>query len=396
MKMTLLAIVTLCGAALAQPATTTSTPAGTTATPAGPVAPAAPAAPVWTDPEFSKIAALMAGSWKTTAPIKASDGSSVDMVMSIAPVTISGIPDAMYIETARSDAMHRPTREAVLQLYKYKGKVRLRTFDFLRVPDKFGSSTAGMWAAPEAFPTDLNRQNFVGTLDIDLAAKGKGYSGKTPYAYPTGLSGAVEMTSEIALTGDSITTADRGFDASGAQVWGPKSGETYTFAKFDPGVKVTRFEGGLVSLEYTSGSGEVEVQTGDRVAAHYVGWLSDGYKFDSSRDKSTDTRQEPLQFRQGGLIEGWNRGLLGAKVGTIRRLIIPSPLAYAERRRGMIPENANLYFETEILDISRPPAAVPANPNGEQPGQPPQGQPQGQPQQGGGDKPAEKPTEPPK
>lgn len=368
MKMTLLAILTLCGAALAQPSTTSTSPNGT-ATTTGPSVPA----PVWTDPEFSKIASLMAGSWKTTSPVKASDGSSVDMVMSVAPVRVDGIPDAMYIETARADALHRPTREAVLQLYKYKGKVRLRTFDFLRAPDKFGSSTTGMWAAPEAFPSELTRQHFVGTLDIDLAPKGGGYAGKTPYPYPTGLAGAVEMTSEISLSGDKITTADRGFDASGKQVWGPASGETYSFAKFDPGLTVNRFEGGLVCIEYTAGTGDLEIQTGDRVAAHYVGWLADGYKFDSSRDRSTESRQEPLQFRQGGLIEGWNRGLLGAKVGSIRRLIIPAPLAYAERRRGMIPENANLYFETEILNIDRPPAAVTPGaetPAGDQPKQP--------------------------
>lgn len=360
-KISVFALLACCGLAFAQPATTTTPPgdAQATAVQAGPVA---PPAPTWTDPEFAKVAALITGSWKTTAAVAAADGSKVDLVMHIQPVTVNGIPNALYVETARADALHRPTREALLQLYREKGTIQLRTHEFLRKPDEFGSATTGMWAAPDAFPTVFTAKHFLGTMDIALSAKGGGYAGKSVHPFSTSAGGAVKMTSEVEFSGSEIHTADRGFDAEGKQVWGPAAGEKYVFAKFTPNVRVQRLEGGLVTLDYTEGTGEIAIETGDRVASHYVGWLSDSYKFDSSRDRSTPERQDPLQFRQGGLIEGWNRGLLGAKVGTIRRLIIPAAMAYGERRRGMIPENAPLYFETEILSIDRPPAAPPQQP----------------------------------
>ncbi|MDX2147623.1 MAG: CpcT/CpeT family chromophore lyase [Planctomycetota bacterium] len=338
------------------------------AQPAQPVAtepapgPTPPPVPTWSDPEFERIAKLLTGSWKTSKPIPTAGGDSVEMVMSIAPVVVQGIPNALYVETARADALHRPSREAVFELYKLKGKVRLRTYDFLRVPDGVGSGVTGMWAAPEAFPQSLNRGNFIATLDVELAPSSAGYKGQTPYPYPTGRGGAVEMTSQISFDGSSITVADRGFDADGKVVWGAGN-DSFVFQKFDPGVQVQRLDGGLVVLTYRQGTGEQAIENGDQVAVHYVGYLADGTKFDSSRD-----REQPLQFRHGGLIEGWNKGLTGHKVGQLSRLMIPAAMAYKEMRRGNIPPNSALYFETEVMSIQRPqaapqPPAPPATPD---------------------------------
>jgi FKBP-type peptidyl-prolyl cis-trans isomerase len=95
---------------------------------------------------------------------------------------------------------------------------------------------------------------------------------------------------------------------------------------------------------------------GDLIGAHYTGWLLDGTKFDSSRD-----RGQPLQFPigQGRVIRGWDEGLMSMSVGGRRLLIIPPELAYGERGTpgGPIPPNAILVFDVELVSIT--PKATP-------------------------------------
>lgn len=97
----------------------------------------------------------------------------------------------------------------------------------------------------------------------------------------------------------------------------------------------------------TPGSG-AEAQKGQTVSVHYVGTLTDGSQFDSSRD-----RGRPFQFPLGGgrVIKGWDEGVAGMKVGELRRLTIPAALGYGARGfPPVIPPNATLVFEVELLD----------------------------------------------
>ncbi len=97
------------------------------------------------------------------------------------------------------------------------------------------------------------------------------------------------------------------------------------------------------------GSGEVS-KTGDTVSVHYVGTLENGSKFDSSID-----RGEPFSFTlgQNRVIQGWEKGVLGMKVGEKRKLTIPYELGYGENGYPpVIPPKATLIFEVELLGIS--------------------------------------------
>ena len=95
-----------------------------------------------------------------------------------------------------------------------------------------------------------------------------------------------------------------------------------------------------------------EIVKHSKIQVHYTGKLQDGTKFDSSFD-----RGEPFSFQIGlrQVIEGWEIGLMGMKVGGKRTLIIPSELAYGDRGAGdLIPPNATLTFDVEIVDVHEP------------------------------------------
>lgn len=103
---------------------------------------------------------------------------------------------------------------------------------------------------------------------------------------------------------------------------------------------------GLQYEDIKLGSGAT-AQAGNLVSVHYTGWLTDGQKFDSSKD-----RNEPFDFNLGAgqVIKGWDEGVQGMQVGGVRKLTIPSSLGYGARGAGgVIPPNATLIFEVEFL-----------------------------------------------
>ena len=111
----------------------------------------------------------------------------------------------------------------------------------------------------------------------------------------------------------------------------------------------------LIKKDDVTGSGN-EAVAGRRVTVHYTGWLykedaadHKGKKFDSSRD-----RGDPFEFRLGAgeVIDGWDQGVAGMKVGGRRTLTIPPNLGYgAQGSPGAIPPNATLVFDVELLDV---------------------------------------------
>jgi len=105
---------------------------------------------------------------------------------------------------------------------------------------------------------------------------------------------------------------------------------------------------GLKYEDSVAGDG-AEATAGQTVSVHYTGWLENGSKFDSSKD-----RNDPFNFRLGAgmVIRGWDEGVQGMKVGGTRKLTIPADLGYGARGAGgVIPPNATLIFEVELLEI---------------------------------------------
>ncbi len=111
---------------------------------------------------------------------------------------------------------------------------------------------------------------------------------------------------------------------------------------------------GLKYVDLQPGAG-AEATAGKTVAVHYTGWLTDGSRFDTSRDPSRPMgRQQPFTFTlgRGEVIPGWDEGVAGMKVGGKRQLVIPPGLAYGERGAGgVIPPNATLVFEVELVEV---------------------------------------------
>jgi FKBP-type peptidyl-prolyl cis-trans isomerase FkpA len=116
----------------------------------------------------------------------------------------------------------------------------------------------------------------------------------------------------------------------------------------DANIQTVTTASGLKYQDIVVGTGQ-EAKAGDQVSVHYTGWLTDGTKFDSSVD-----RNQPFDFTlgQGSVIPGWDEGVAGMKVGGKRRLTIPPELAYgAQGAGGVIPPNATLIFDVELLAI---------------------------------------------
>jgi len=106
---------------------------------------------------------------------------------------------------------------------------------------------------------------------------------------------------------------------------------------------------GLVKEDIVVGKG-ASAHSGNDVVVHYVGWLTNGQQFDSSR-----ARRDPLDFALGAgdVIKGWDHGIEGMKVGGKRKLTIPAELAYGDQGcGGVIPPQATLVFEVELLEVS--------------------------------------------
>ncbi len=158
---------------------------------------------------------------------------------------------------------------------------------------------------------------------------------------------------------DRLLSSDSGTDEHGlsgleVKLSEERSGRTVTdnentLMKTDQQPQAVSAPTELVVETLEEGTGDRVSANGDQLSVHYVGTLLSGTKFDSSRDRGT-----PFTFTLGAgqVIAGWDQGMLGMKIGEMRKLTIPASLGYGSRGAGdIIPPNATLVFEVELLSI---------------------------------------------
>lgn len=157
---------------------------------------------------------------------------------------------------------------------------------------------------------------------------------------------AADATPDAAATPAADAAAPAAPAAPGAEAAAPAADATAAPAAPAAGGEVT-LPGGTKYVDEVVGTG-AEAVPGKTVSVHYTGTLTDGTKFDSSRD-----RNEPFNFPLGGgrVIKGWDEGVAGMKVGGKRKLTIPPTQGYGEQDMGKIPPNSTLLFDVELMGV---------------------------------------------
>lgn len=323
-------------------------------------APAAEPAPraysaTWSDATIERYAKMLTGSWRSSGAVDEMGGEGEARIwMNIAPAPVEGMTDTLYVELAREDSLDEPFRRSFFQFYRRGDELRIRTLQPVFNDGRQGRVLNWMWAAPEWFPA-VSAEDLVGTLDLVLEPASNGFTGATPYPYPTAIGGAVEMTSTIDVSGSKIVSSDRGIAADGSIAWGDSGDAGYTFEKAESPLTKTTRAGGVVTLSY-GGDQESVVANQDRLHVQYWGLTTDGNMFDTST--KTGARPLLIPYPPQRYIAGFSTGLTDTALGEHRRILIPSQVGYGENGnpRAGIAGGADLIFDVEILhiDVAQP------------------------------------------
>lgn len=291
-------------------------------------------------------------------------GDRPALSLGAAVVNIEGLDNAVYFEVARADDVARPFRSGIWHVYSRKGQLRVRQFE-VRNGGNATLAYANLWAAPEVLPTFKLDQLAV-VLDMPVAGGSDGYTATTSEPFPSTTAGATEVASTWKLSPTGVTFDDKGFDASGKQVFGAGA---VTFKNVGTsGLAVKKYDTGVVAIDIVPPTADAGLVASGEAAVHYTGWLAaNGNQFATSREPNPRSGNvEPLRFTHGNMIPGFNEAILGINRGTIRRLYIPAAMGYGARSRGTIPANSDLIFLIETLWTKAPepkseaPAAQPA------------------------------------
>lgn len=323
--------------------------------------------------ESARAAMILSGSF-ISSPESSADG--VVVVLHTAPVTVEGLENTLYFEFARADDPANPFRQGVFHFINTHAKQRMRVLDFTidgsrAMPSAVRESVdmpglfAGLWAAPDVMPTltpDMLSVNVELVKNEVMTNMGGAIGMATQGPWPTTRDGAVEMVSEFIFSDGHVSIADRGFDASGRQLWGPEAGQRTRFTRFEPPIRVQRYESGTVKI-VTSPSADADaavLASGGRIWVRYSGFLLDGFMFNSNRNPAGTPLESDIP---GRLIGGWNLAMPGVREGERVKLILVPTDAYGEAGapRGNIPPNAVLVFDIDVLGVrNQQPLADPA------------------------------------
>ncbi len=316
------------------------------------------------DAEVAAASAALVGCFESAGQAGASESESVPALsLGTARVDVAGLDNAVVFELARADTPWKPFRQGIMHIYKAAGGLRLRMFDFVGQPS-FGEAIAGLWLTPDLFP-EVSLSQLTPNVDMALSKEGAKFSGKTAARVPSRW--AWEVESAISFGGDEVTFADRGFDATGKQVLGVGEGKPLVFKKGASTAKVQRLEGGLAVIDLVAGDATpAAADGGGQIAVHYTGWLhSDGWKFASSLDLPWNgSGVEPQVFKlPNRMLSGWSMGIPGITKGGVRRLVMPSGLAFGNvgSPQWKVPPNTGVVFEVRCVYVEKAPEAPAAD-----------------------------------
>ncbi|MEI7621621.1 MAG: FKBP-type peptidyl-prolyl cis-trans isomerase [Candidatus Moraniibacteriota bacterium] len=201
------------------------------------------------------------------------------------------------------------------------------------------ATVTGYVLVQDAKTTIDNPQSIVGKQTSEITATKTASQPAAQTSTGAGATGAEErVNATMDESGRKITP-----DANSANVDSTPVANTASEVNNSNNKKIMELE----TKTTQAGTGERVVKSGDKVSMLYTGKFVDGTVFDSSEKHGGD----PFDFTIGqrGIIEGWNQGTLGMKLGEKRTLMIPSALAYGQSGQGSIPPNTDLIFEVELV-----------------------------------------------
>ena len=253
--------------------------------------------------------------------------------------------------------------QVFFQVFRFEGKPLVR---MVRIPGGVAAAP-GLYAAMDAIgPVSLGQLDVTGDLTPHYDESTDTLTLDTNGYFPTYAGGATMMRSSFTSSPSGMTIEEVGLDADGASVWTfPEGGKT-TLNRTGAAPTAKKTDSGLRMMTVKEAPESAQVsKEGDTFTVHYTGWLPSGQVFDTSKQPG----RQPFTIQiPGGVIAGWNEGLVGMKVGETRRLFIPPSLGYGERGAGgVIPPNSWLVFDVELIAINDPAAAqqqVPASNTG--------------------------------
>jgi FKBP-type peptidyl-prolyl cis-trans isomerase FkpA len=269
-------------------------------------------------------------------------------------------------EFFRHDAPSQVEGQVLFQFIRRSGEIYLRTARF-----PAGSRTApGLWAAPEAMPMlAASGLDILADLKVtvDSESEPTSFEATSGGRVPVFLDRAVEMTTQINGDRNGMVIEEIGFDTAGVEAWRFPEAGVGMYKRVDaPAVEVTPEGLIMIDLKAPADPAARVTAPGDTFSVAYTGWTPNGFMFDSSRQEGRQPYTTPIP---GRLVQGWNMGIPGMKVGQQRRLLIPPALGYGDRGnpQGGIPGGAWLIFDVEVVDAqpaapALDPAAAPAAP----------------------------------
>lgn len=250
--------------------------------------------------------------------------------------------------------------QVFFHVFRFEGEPRVR---MVRIPGGVAAAP-GLYAAMDVIGTvTLSQLDISGDLVPNYDESSDTLTLSSEGYFPSYAGGATMMKSSLMFSPTSMTIEEHGYDAEGEIAWTfPEGGKTELSREGAVPV-AQRSASGLRMMTIKEGAESAQVgKEGDNYTVHYTGWLPSGQLFDTSKQEG----RQPFTIQiPGGVIQGWNEGLVGMKVGETRRLFIPPSLGYGERGAGgIIPPNSWLIFDVELLALNQEgatPAQAPAS-----------------------------------